>query len=195
MTRKSAGKPKIRPGNTGASPERVPILTPKAGVPRGKVLAPRARSLIRKLKLIPHPEGGYYREIHRAGETVKTSRGERSAMTTIYFLMPRGECSRFHRVKSDEVWHHYEGAALRLIRLNPNLFEAEEIRLGALDGKAAPVAVIARGQWQAAESLGDYTLVGCSVGPGFDFADFEMIDADRGAALRKRRPALARFTV
>ena len=121
-------------------------------------LSARAKSLIRKLKLEPHPEGGFYRDIHRSEEAVKTGRGKRSAVTTIYFLLPRGACSLFHRVESDEIWHHYEGAPLRLIRLDPDMSGKEEMRLGPLAGRRRPVAVIPRGHWQAAESLGDYTL-------------------------------------
>ena len=162
-------------------------------------LPPRAKALIRKLGLQPHPEGGFYREIHRSGETVSTRRGGRSAVTTIYFLLPRGARSLFHRVESDEIWHHYEGAPLRLLRLDPDFGGKEELRLGPLGAKAgrgkgmAPVAVIPRGHWQAAESLGDYTLVGCTVGPGFDFADFRMVDARTGRKIRERFRGLGRF--
>jgi predicted cupin superfamily sugar epimerase len=153
----------------------------------------RAQALIRKLGLLPHPEGGFYREIHRGAEEVRTARGPRSALTTIYFLLPRGAVSRFHRVESDEVWHHYEGAPLRLLRMDPELRTKEEIRLGPLDAKTAPLAVIPRGHWQAAESRGDYTLVGCTVGPGFDFADFRLIDGREAERLNAFHPALARF--
>lgn len=160
----------------------------------GSRLSARAKALIRRLRLQPHPEGGYYREIHRGDEKVGTGRGARSAVTTIYFLLPRGACSRFHRVESDEIWHHYEGAPLRLIRLDPDLEAKEEMRLGPLAGKTAPVAVIPRGHWQAAESLGDYTLVGCTVGPGFDFADFRLIGEREGALVARRHRGLSRFT-
>lgn len=153
----------------------------------------RAAALIRKLRLAPHPEGGFYREIHRSAISVKTRRGPRSGVTTIYFLLPAGACSRFHQVASDEIWHHYEGAPLRLLRLDPDLGGHEEIRLGPLSAKSAPVAVIPAHHWQAAESLGDYTLVGCTVGPGFDFKDFAMLGPASGRKLAAHRPRWTRF--
>lgn len=156
-------------------------------------LPPRARALIRKLGLRPHPEGGFYSEIHRSAETVSTRRGDRSAVTVIYFLLARGARSLFHRVESDEIWHHCEGAPLRLLRLDPDFGAKEELRLGPLGRGMAPVAVIPRGHWQAAESLGEYTLVDCTVGPGFDFADFGLVDAATGGGIRARYPGLGRF--
>ncbi len=155
----------------------------------------KARGLIRKLGLKPHPEGGYYREIHRAAESVGTSKGRRSALTTIFFLLPEGQRSLFHQVTSDEVWHHYEGADLRLHRVSADMQSRESIRLGPVGGKVMPVTVIPSGDWQAAESLGTYTLVGCTVGPGFDFRDFTLMRDDARAAGRMRRvyPGLARF--
>ena len=156
-------------------------------------LPPRARALIRKLGLRPHPEGGFYREIHRSGETVSTAKGDRSAVTVIYFLLTRGARSLFHRVESDEIWHHCEGAPLRLLRLDPGIKEKAEMRLGPLGRGTSPVAVIPRGHWQAADSLGDYTLVDCTVGPGFDFADFRMVDEAVGRRIHARFKGLDRF--
>ena len=155
----------------------------------------KARGLIRKLGLKPHPEGGYYREIHRAAESVSTSKGRRSALTTIFFLLPEGQRSVFHKVTSDEVWHHYAGADLRLHRVSADMQSRESIRLGPVGGKVMPVTVIRRGEWQAAESLGAYTLVGCTVGPGFDFRDFALLrDAPRmKAKLLKAYPDAADF--
>lgn len=169
--------------------------TDSTGKPPWKAppLPARARALIRTLGLLPHPEGGFYSEVHRSEDQVRTDRGKRSALTTIYFLLPKGAVSRFHRVESDEVWHHYEGAPLRLLRMDPDFGGKADLTLGPLKGKTAPVAVIPRGHWQAAESRGDFTLVGCSVGPGFDFADFHLIDAGEGAALKRRHPSLSRF--
>jgi predicted cupin superfamily sugar epimerase len=174
--------------------------------------ANEAESLIRRLKLRPHPEGGYYREIHRSPETVGTSKGTRSALTTIYFLLLRGQKSVFHRVLSDEVWNHYAGAPLRLIRVAADFRSRESILLGPIDtkkpkgrkggtgpkspgAKGMPVAVIPRKDWQAAESLGEFTLVGCSVGPGFDFADFRMMrdDAIASRKLGEAFPGLRKW--
>jgi predicted cupin superfamily sugar epimerase len=152
-----------------------------------------ARGLIRKLALRPHPEGGFYREIHRSAESVKARKGRRAALTTIYFLLARGQKSVFHRVTSDEVWHYYAGAPLRLWRVPEDMKTSERIALGPPGRGRAPVAVIAAGEWQAAETIGAYTLVGCTVGPGFDFADFRMLrDEPRLAArMHKAFPALA----
>ena len=152
-----------------------------------------ARGLIRKLGLKPHPEGGFYREIHRSAGTVQASQGRRAALTTIYFLLARGQKSVFHRVVSDEVWHYYAGAPLRLWCVSGDFKTSERIALGAPGRGRVPVAVIAAGEWQAAETTGDYTLVGCTVGPGFDFADFRMLrdDPRLAARMRKSMPALA----
>lgn len=149
-------------------------------------ITPEARALIRKLSLIPHPEGGHYREIHRAAESVRTSKGRRSALTTIWFLLARGEKSVFHRVRSDEVWHHHAGAPLRLWRVAADFSAHEEIDLGPVRGKRRPVAVIAAGEWQAAESAGEFTLVACAVGPGFEFADFALLRDEPKSAARMR---------
>ncbi len=151
-----------------------------------------ARALIRRLRLKPHPEGGYYREIHRAGETVKTARGDRSALTTIYFLLARGQKSVFHRVLSDEAWHWYGGAPLRILHVDADLKLRKSVVLGPSAKGSVQAYVIPRKDWQAAESLGDYTLVGCSVGPGFDFQDFTMMRDDTRAAagLKKAFPRL-----
>jgi len=141
----------------------------------------RAAELIRTLALAPHPEGGYYREIWRGGQGVEPSdaRGPRAALTSIYFLLPAGAVSRWHRVRSDEIWHYFEGAPLELLLVPPEELRLERLRLGPLGPDQAPVRCVPADWWQAARSLGDYTLVGCTVGPGFEFADFELL-ADRG---------------
>jgi hypothetical protein len=141
----------------------------------------RVAELIRTLALTPHPEGGHYREIWRGGLGVEPSdgRGGRAALTSIYFLLPAGAISRWHRVRSDEVWHHYEGAPLELLLVPPDELRLERLRLGPLCPEQAPVRCVPATWWQAARSLGAYTLVGCTVGPGFEFADFELL-ADRG---------------
>ena len=158
---------------------------------------PRAAALIASLDLKPHPEGGFYREIFRSSSHVTPAdgRGTRAALTTIYFLLPAGTNSRWHRVTSDEVWHLYEGGPLELLELDAHGDSPRQHVLAALaDGMdAAPVRTIPAGHWQAARPLGDYALVGCTVGPGFDFADFTMLADDRAAAerVRARWPALA----
>jgi len=129
-----------------------------------------ATEVISLLDLKPHPEGGHFRETFRDPVAVD---GGRAASTAIYFLLASGEVARWHRVDAAEIWHWYAGAA-------PALRIAEgadviELRLGSdLAADERPQAVVAAGRWQTAESLGAWTLVGCTVAPGFTFAGFEL---------------------
>jgi predicted cupin superfamily sugar epimerase len=143
----------------------------------------RVQFLIDRLGLQPHPEGGYYREVFRSGEQIQRGDGAaRSALTTIFFLLPQGAVSRWHRVRgADEVWHHYEGGPLELRVLPHGQPEVQRWLLGPVsasateaDGAVLPVRTVPADAWQAARCLGDYVLVGCTVGPGFDFADFTL---------------------
>jgi predicted cupin superfamily sugar epimerase len=132
-----------------------------------------AAEIIARLELKPHPEGGHYRETFRDS---RTDGNGRSRSTAIYFLLARNERSHWHRIDAVEVWHYYAGSALTLkiadddgewsFKLGPNLAAGEQ-----------PQAVVPPDTWQAAESTGDWTLVGCTVAPGFDFARFEMAPA------------------
>lgn len=126
----------------------------------------RAQQLIESLTLAPHPEGGWFRQVYKSESRVtRLSDGaDRSALTTIYFLLVEGTFSAWHRVSSDEVWHFYEGEPLELLTKSERVVLDEDNR----------VHVIGAGEWQAARPLGAYTLVGCTVGPGFEFDDFEM---------------------
>jgi predicted cupin superfamily sugar epimerase len=134
--------------------------------------------VVRRLGLIPHPEGGFYRETFRSAEALSLADGRlRSASTAIYYLLPAGTFSTWHRVASDEVWHHYAGGALRLYLLGHG-----EHRL---DGDH-PQAVVPAGIWQAAEPEDGPVLCGCTVAPGFDFADFGLADRE---ALTEAYPA------
>src|SRR5215469_18171804 len=135
----------------------------------------QARALIEKLDLKPHPEGGWYREVHRSSERVQARRGDRSAITTIYYLLERKQISRWHVVEADEIWHFYEGAPLELVAYEPEARALSGTVLGNTTDDHARAAVIRKGVWQAARSLGDFSLVGCSVGPGFDFEDFRFV--------------------
>lgn len=157
----------------------------------------RAAHLISTLGLQPHPEGGHYREVFRSAAPVQPAdaRGERCALTTIYFLLRAGEQSRLHRVTSDEVWHFYEGDPLELVWADSESTEVQHALLGPVSAGTAPVAVVPAGWWQAARPTGAYTLVGCSVGPGFEFADFRMLADDPAAAreLCDRHPGLRPF--
>lgn len=135
--------------------------------------APTLDELTRVLGLAPHPEGGFFRETFRSTRRVEPAdgRGARSALTNIHYLLGSRDVSRWHQVDSDEAWHFYEGAPLELWTLSPDLTVLEVLRLGPL---AAGVrhATVPAGWWQAARSEGNYSLVGCTVAPGFDFADF-----------------------
>jgi uncharacterized protein len=135
---------------------------------------PSAAEVIARLDLQPHPEGGHYRETFRDS---RADAGGRSFSTAIYFLLARGDRSQWHRIDAAETWHYYAGSTLilqiadddgqRSIRLGPDLAAGE-----------VPQAVVPAQAWQAAESSGDWTLVGCTVAPGFDFAKFELARPD-----------------
>jgi predicted cupin superfamily sugar epimerase len=158
-------------------------------------MSDRSAELIATLGLAPHPEGGYYGELYRSPSKVTPAdgRGPRAALTTIYFLLPKTKVSRWHRVQSDEVWHFYEGAALDLWIATPDGDNVECQRLGRLQGSERPVWTVPAGHWQAARSTGLYSLVGCTVGPGFDFDDFTLAHEQPAIAevLRHRYPPLA----
>jgi hypothetical protein len=142
-------------------PENAPVLT--------------AADVIRLLDLKPHPEGGHFRETFRDERLVE---GGRAASTAIFFLLARGERSHWHRVDAAEIWNWHAGAPLALetaasgsgpiarVTLGPNLVAGER-----------PQAIVPAHAWQAAQSLGDWTLVGCTVAPGFEFAGFELSPA------------------
>jgi predicted cupin superfamily sugar epimerase len=133
-------------------------------------LPKEAADIIARLDLKPHPEGGHYRETFR---DARVDADGRSRSTAIYFLLARGERSHWHRVDAVEVWHHYAGAALTL-RIADEGGE-RSIALGAdLAAGEVPQAAVPAHAWQAAESTGDWTLVGCTVAPGFEFAKFEL---------------------
>ena len=127
----------------------------------------RAAELIERLDLEPHPEGGWYRQVFKSPERVTrhADGAERTALTTIYFLLVEGTHSRLHRVESDEVWHFYEGDPLEL-----QIRGAESVILDAENR----VHVVPARAWQAAYPQGAYALVGCTVGPGFEFEDFAL---------------------
>jgi uncharacterized protein len=125
-----------------------------------------AAEIIHRLGLVPHPEGGYYRETFRSSLTLDLPDGRRrSASTAIHYLLPPGTRSAWHRVASDEVWHHYDGGPLRLHLLGTGTRRLD---------RSEPQVVVPAGVWQAAEPEGEGVLCGCTVAPGFDFADFEM---------------------
>lgn len=133
-----------------------------------------AEEVVALLGLTPHPEGGFYRETFR--DTRADAQG-RAASTAIYFLLPAGVRSRWHRVDAAEVWHHYAGAPLSLFLDIAGVRSTHRIGRD-LSGGERPQAVAPAGCWQAAVSLGEWTLVGCTVAPGFLFENFEVIDGE-----------------
>jgi predicted cupin superfamily sugar epimerase len=154
------------------------------------VSTPSAADVITRLGLTPHPEGGFFRETFRAPASIQAPFGglTRAASTAIYFLLRAGDFSAFHAVRSDEVWHHYLAASLELHTIDA-AGQHERIELGAdlLNGEQ-PQWVVPAGVFQAARVIGDgFALVGCTVAPGFDFADFSMPSR---AELVRRFPSL-----
>jgi predicted cupin superfamily sugar epimerase len=135
---------------------------------------PTAQEIIANLNLLPHPEGGHYRETFRDS---RVDANGRAASTAIYFLLARGERSHWHRIDAVEIWHYHAGAPLlldiddidgqRTIRLGPDVLNGEQ-----------PQAIVPAHAWQAARSAGGWTLVGCTVAPGFDFTTFELAPPD-----------------
>jgi predicted cupin superfamily sugar epimerase len=161
-------------------------------------MPPRAAQLIERLRLRPHPEGGHYAEVFRSAQTVdlRDGRTARAALTSIYFLLCAGEVSRWHRVASDELWCHLEGAPLELHCLEAADAGVRSVLLGPVgDGGVQPQWTVPAGQWQAARSRGEHSLVACAVAPGFDFVDFELMAAHDPLRerLQQRHPGLAGY--
>ncbi|GAB4036419.1 cupin domain-containing protein [Spirosoma jeollabukense] len=136
------------------------------------------------LNMLPHPEGGYFAETYRSAETISQAalpdrfNGARAFGTAIYFLLERHHISALHRIQSDEIWHFYEGGTLEVSVISPT-GELTIIRLGRNpDQNEVFQAVVPAGSWFGSKpAVGtDFSLVGCTVAPGFDFADFEMAD-------------------
>jgi predicted cupin superfamily sugar epimerase len=155
----------------------------------------RAAELVKVLGMGAHPEGGRFVEVFRSAARVQVvgRSVERAALTAIYFLLVAGEHSRWHRVESDEIWHYQEGDPIELL-----LFDGGKVRrqrLGSVAPETRPTVVVPAGTWQAARTTGHYTLVACTVGPGFEYADFSLA-ADRpeiAGRIANAGPDLARF--
>jgi uncharacterized protein len=158
---------------------------------------PRAAELIALLQLQPHPEGGHYREFFRSDATVAPAGDlpSRSALTSIDFVLGRGQFSAWHRVASDEVWHLLEGGPLRLWLMPPSLDRIESETLAPVSATTQPRFTVPAHWWQAAEPLGDFAYVGATVAPGFDFADFAFLREHAGAvsAVHRLQADLARL--
>lgn len=153
-----------------------------------------------KLQLTPHVEGGAFKEVYRSCLSLertaitKEHKGPRSASTAIYFLLQYGEFSAFHRIASDEVWHHYDGGCLKIYELTATGALITHQLGKDLDNDEQPVIVIPSGSWFASrvETPGGYSLCGCTVAPGFDFDDFEL--AQRGSLVEQYPQYMALIT-
>ncbi len=150
---------------------------------------------MKPIDLIEHPEGGRFLEVFRSTTMItKTDGQSRSALTHIYFSLNKGEVSRFHKVMSDEVWNLYQGSGIYLYTWDGTDTTPQCTELSA--GANSFCHVVPAGIWQAAEPINDTVLVGCSVGPGFEFTDFELIDSDSVSAklIQSKHPILSKFT-
>ena len=128
-----------------------------------------AKQIIAALNLIPHPEGGWYQETWRSAE----QSNQRALGTAIYYLLEKGQKSRWHRVDATEIWHFYAGDPLDLFVASDGAETASRHALGGDVAKGQrPQVIVPKGAWQSAQSTGDWTLVGCTVTPGFQFAGF-----------------------
>lgn len=151
----------------------------------------QAEILAEKLGLEPHPEGGYFKETYRSNEVISERElgfnfdGDRNCCTGIYFLLTSDTFSAFHRIKQDEMWHFYQGSPLLLHTLSPaGEYRCTEIGADILNNQH-PQFVVEAGTWFGAtvKNPNDYSLVGCTVSPGFDFRDFELAERERLTAL------------
>jgi uncharacterized protein len=147
---------------------------------------------IERLGLQPHPEGGCFAETYRSGEVFQTPEGERAACTCIYFLLRAGERSMLHRIRSDELWHFYDGDPIDIHAIHPDgSYSCTRL------SRHQPQAMVPAGSWFGAELAGSsgHALCGCTVSPGFDFEDFEL--AEREEMLRtfpRQRAIVLRLT-
>ena len=157
----------------------------------------RAAVLIDALGLAPHPEGGHYREVYRAERLIdaRDGRSLRPASTVIYFLLTASEASRWHRVRSDEIWQFVEGDPLELYEADPSFDAVNTTVIGSKSDRRTPLHVIKADRWQAARTTGTHTLVACTVAPGFDYADFGMLrdHPTLSEEFRQKHPAFADF--
>lgn len=142
-----------------------------------------AKYWIDRLGLKKHPEGGFFAETYRSNDKIsaeclnKNYNSERNVSTAIYFLITKDNPSKFHRLKSDEIWYYHYGGSIEIHIIDEN-FNLISKKLG-VNQNEEPQQVIPKNNWFAAEiSYGDYVLISCSVAPGFDFADFELADKE-----------------
>jgi predicted cupin superfamily sugar epimerase len=152
--------------------------------------------LVRALSLAPHPEGGFFRQTFRSPLTVPAHGGTRAASTAIYYLLPAGELSALHRVRSDEIWHWYAGSPLTFHRLDDDGGHRVTLLGGDVARGQEPQVIVPADTWQAAQASPDgWSLCGCTVAPGFDFADWELPSrSEAQARFPQRTELIARLT-
>jgi uncharacterized protein len=142
----------------------------------------KAKYYIQKLQLEKHPEGGYFREVYRSGEMISIDvpkkNLKRNVSTSIYFLLEGAQISKFHRLKSDELWHFYDGGSVKVYVIEENGKLTEIILGNKIEEGEVFQTVIRKNSWFAAEVVNkrSFALIGCTVSPGFDFSDFELAD-------------------
>ncbi|EKD26707.1 MAG: hypothetical protein ACD_79C01052G0002 [uncultured bacterium] len=153
------------------------------------------KKLIKKLALKPHPEGGYFKETYRSGNMFNTSWGKRNSSTAIYYMLIGNDFSCFHRIKSDELWHHYYGCGIIIHEIKKD-GKYEKHKLGIEKG-FVPQIIIEAKAWFAAElnNKKSFSLAGCTVSPGFDFRDFEISEKENLlSAYPEYKKIIKRFT-
>ena len=152
---------------------------------------------IKELKLLPHPEGGYYKENFRSAQTLKVDGEVRNLMTSIYFLLTSDKFSAFHRIKSDELWHFHEGDPIVIHSINKDgVLISRVLGKDIINGQQLQF-VVSAGEWFASEVIdgGEYSLVGCTVVPGFDFNDFELADSSLQVKYSEHQELINRLTI
>jgi len=144
----------------------------------------KAKYYIQKLQLEKHPEGGYFREVYRSGEMISIDAPKknlkRNVSTSIYFLLEGSQISKFHRLKSDELWHFYDGDSIKVYILDEKGKLTETVLGKKMEDEEVFQTVIKNNNWFAAEVMNkrSFALIGCTVSPGFDFSDFELANRE-----------------
>lgn len=146
----------------------------------------RARELIQTLGLEPHPEGGYYKRVYESNKQVEVNDLLRPSITSIAFLLTQGVCSRWHRVDAAEVWDWQEGSAMELLMYDAKARSLSRTQLDTSIRGGQLLQVVPAGIWQTARSHGEFTLVNCSVSPGFMWSGLEMLEDDGELATELR---------
>ncbi len=168
------------------------IKKPYSTNAKSKALNPtQASEIIRCLGLRKHPEGGYYREIFRSKQKVQWQNQMLSAGTAIHFLLREGDKSWCHRIPQDEVWHFYEGDPLELVCFNETTLNLKKIVLSSKNR----TYIVPGNFWQAARPLGKYSLIGCTVSPGFEFSMFEILShfPEKKLLFKKKVKGISKF--